>query len=138
MISVPFHRRMPNPGPCDYTVPDFHHRRLVSIIREKLSDPYHHSIYHYEPYELRWHPPNKAPNVRVHGELYTSDAFIKAQENLLASSPEPDCDLPRCIAAPYSGVQSFGHFTYILVISQSTFAASQAQTYVLMSPTSNQ
>ena len=98
-ISVPFHCRMPNLGPCDYTVPDFHHRRLVSIIRKKLSDPHHHSIYHYEPYEFRWHPPNKARDVRVHGELYTSDAFIKAQEQLLASSHEPDCDLPRCIAA---------------------------------------
>ena len=98
-ISVPFHCQMPNPGPCDYTVPDFHHRCLVSIICDKLSDPFHHCIYHYEPYELRWHPPNKAHDVRVHGELYVSDTFIKAQEQLLASPREPDCDLPRCIAA---------------------------------------
>ena len=98
-ISVPFHRRMPNPGPCDYTVPDFHHRSLVSIIREKLSNPFHHSIHHYEPYELRWNQPNKTCDVRVHGELYTSGAFVKAQEQLLASPHEPDCDLPRSIAA---------------------------------------
>jgi len=98
-ISVPFHRRTPNLGHCDYTVLDFHHRWLVSIIRKKLSDPFHHRIYHYEPYELRWQPPNKAHDVRVHGELYVSDAFIKAQEQLLASPREPDCDLPRCIAA---------------------------------------
>jgi len=98
MISIPFHGRMPNPGPCDYTVPDFHHHCLVSIIRDKLSDPFHHRIYHYEPYKLWWHPPNKAHDVRVHGELYALDAFIKAQQ-LLASPRKPDCDLPHCIAA---------------------------------------
>ena len=98
-ISVPFHRRMPNPGSYDYTIPDFHHRRLVSIIRETLSDPSYHRVYHYESYELRWRPPNKAYADRVHGELYTSDTFIKAQEQLTASPREPDCDLPRCITA---------------------------------------
>ena len=98
-ISVPFHSRMPNPGSYDYTIPDFHHRRLVSIIREALSDPSYHRIYHYESYELRWHPPNKACDDRVYGELYTSEAFIKAQERLMASPREPDCDLTRCIAA---------------------------------------
>lgn len=97
-ISVPFHCQMPNPGPCDYTVPDFHHYHLLSIICEKLSDPFHHYIYHYEPYELQWHLPNKACDARVHGELYTLEAFIEAQEQLLASSRKPDCDLPHCIA----------------------------------------
>ena len=98
-ISVPFHSRTSHPGPCDYTVPDFHHHRLVSIIRAKLSDPYHHHVYHHEPYELRWHPPNKACDIRVHGELYTSEAFIKAQEELMASPREANCHLPRCVAA---------------------------------------
>ena len=97
-ISVPFHRRMPTPGSHDYTVPDFHHCCLVPTIREALSDPSYHRIFHYEPYELRWRLPNKAYN-RVHGELYTSDAFIKAHANLMVSPREPDCDLPRCIVA---------------------------------------
>ena len=99
MISVPFHCQTPNPGPCDYTVPDFHHLHLLSIICEKLSDPFHHCVYHYEPYELHWHPPNKACDIRVHGELYTSGAFIEAQEQLLASPRKQDCQLPRCIVA---------------------------------------
>ena len=98
-ISVPFHSRTSNPGPCDYTVPNFHYHRLVSIIRAMLSDPCHHHLYHHEPYELWWYSPNKACDVRVHGELYTSEAFIKAQEQLMASPREPDCDLPRCVAA---------------------------------------
>ena len=98
-ISVLFHRRMPNPGSYDYTIPDFHHRHLVSIIRETLSDPSYHWVYHYESYELRWHPPNNACDDRAHGELYTSEAFIKAQEQLMASPRKPDCNLTRCIAA---------------------------------------
>ncbi|KAF8834379.1 hypothetical protein BDN67DRAFT_872912, partial [Paxillus ammoniavirescens] len=55
--------------------------------------------YHYEPYELQWHPPGGTCDVRVHRELYTSEAFIKAQDQLLASPCESNCDLPRCIVA---------------------------------------
>ncbi|KAF8834538.1 hypothetical protein BDN67DRAFT_992644 [Paxillus ammoniavirescens] len=38
-------------------------------------------------------------DVRVYGKLYISEAFIKAQDQLLASPREPGCDLPHCIAA---------------------------------------
>ncbi|KAF8835994.1 hypothetical protein BDN67DRAFT_911979, partial [Paxillus ammoniavirescens] len=31
-ISVPFHRRCRDPGPKDYSIPDFYHRSLLSII----------------------------------------------------------------------------------------------------------
>ncbi|KAF8836277.1 hypothetical protein BDN67DRAFT_911498 [Paxillus ammoniavirescens] len=98
-ISVPFHCRLSNPGPCSYTILDFHHHRLVSVIRETLSDPLHHNVFHYEPYELWWHPSSRNCDVRVYGELYTSGAFIKAQDQLLASPREPGCDLPHCIVA---------------------------------------
>ncbi|KAF8833705.1 hypothetical protein BDN67DRAFT_992791 [Paxillus ammoniavirescens] len=38
-------------------------------------------------------------DVRVYRELYTSEAFIKAQDQLLASPRESGCDLSCCIAA---------------------------------------
>ena len=98
-ISIPFHCQTPNPGPCDYTILDFHHHHLLSIIHEKLSDSFHHCVYHHEPYKLCLHLPNKACDVRVHGELYTSGAFIKAQEQLLALPCKQDCELSRCIVA---------------------------------------
>lgn len=99
MISVPFHSRCSNPGAKYYTVDGFYHRSLVSILKEKLANPAHVSRFHFEPYELRWQPPHKDHNIRVHGELFTSTAFFKANEALQASPPEPGCDLPRIVAA---------------------------------------
>ena len=71
-ICTPFHHRAWHPGPKEYSIEGFHHRSLVDIIRENVSDPSHHRLFHYEPYELCWQPPHKAKDVRVYGELYTS------------------------------------------------------------------
>ncbi|KIJ10960.1 hypothetical protein PAXINDRAFT_33838, partial [Paxillus involutus ATCC 200175] len=54
--------------------------------------------FHYEPYKLRWHPAHKKSDIRVHGELYSSQAFIEAHQKLLKSPQEAGCDLPWCIA----------------------------------------
>lgn len=96
-ICVPFHHRTQNPGPKEYIVEDFYHRSLVGIIRENVTDPTHHRLLHYEPYELRWQPPHKANDVRVYGELYTSENFLAAHRQLQNSPPELGCSLPRRI-----------------------------------------
>ena len=98
-ISVPFHSHAKNPGCKSYTVQGFYHRSLVSILREKITDPAHAAFFHYEPYELRWHPPHRNDDVKVHGELFNSAAFLEAHQQLQDSPPEPDCDLPRVVAA---------------------------------------
>ncbi|KIJ64394.1 hypothetical protein HYDPIDRAFT_90003, partial [Hydnomerulius pinastri MD-312] len=94
-ISAPFHRRTQHPGPKEYVVEGFHHRSLVEVIREAVTDPTHHRLLHYEPYELRWQPPHKASDVRVYGELFTSSTFMTAHRQLQDSPPEFECDLPR-------------------------------------------
>jgi Plavaka transposase len=98
-ISVPFHRFTDNPGIKDYAVSDFHYRPLVSVIKEKLAKQSDHPHFHYEPYELLWRPPGNGNEVRVHGELYTSPAFIDAHNELQNSPCETGCDLPRVIVA---------------------------------------
>ncbi|KAF8834345.1 hypothetical protein BDN67DRAFT_992684 [Paxillus ammoniavirescens] len=98
-ISVPFPQRSAHPGPKDYSIDNFYHRSLMSIIREKVLDPVHHQLFHYEPYELRWQPLHKARDVRVHGELFTSKSFLEAHRILQESPSEPDCDLPCRIVA---------------------------------------
>lgn len=98
-ISVPFHSRSRNPGPKTYTVPEFYHRSLISIIKERISNPAHASPFHYEPYELKWRPPHRDHEIRVHGELFTSAAFLEAHQTLQDSPPEPGCDLPRVVAS---------------------------------------
>jgi hypothetical protein len=101
-IKVPYQTRRgqptdPEAGPQDYTVTNFHHRNIVSVIKEKLSNPAHDQLFHYEPYELLWQPGDIPDPIRVYGELYTSQAFLDAHRVLQDSPAEPGCDLPRII-----------------------------------------
>ncbi|KIM56162.1 hypothetical protein SCLCIDRAFT_29860 [Scleroderma citrinum Foug A] len=98
-ISVPFHGHARNPGCKNYTIQGFYHHSLVSIIREKISNPTHAALFHYEPYKLRWHPPHRNDDVKVYGELFNSAAFLEAHQQLQDSPPEPGCDLPCIVVA---------------------------------------
>ncbi|KAH7917181.1 hypothetical protein BV22DRAFT_1052620, partial [Leucogyrophana mollusca] len=98
-IKVPFHNRTERPGVREYPAADFYHRSIVSVIREKLANDHHDELFHYQPYELQWRRgPSQRP-VNVHGELYTSQAFIQAHRELQQSPPEPGCDLERVVVA---------------------------------------
>ena len=81
-ITVPFHKRTPKPGVYDYYVGDMHHRTLISVIREKLTNPRHDEFFHYQPYNLFWKRKESAKPINVYGELYTSEAFLEAHRDL--------------------------------------------------------
>jgi len=98
-ISVPFHHLMPKPGPRDYAIFNFHHRSLVSVIREKLTNQNDAPYFHYEPYELIWQPRGHQHLVRAHGKLYQSPAFIDAHNRVQEVPGEAGCDLPRVVVA---------------------------------------
>jgi hypothetical protein len=98
-ITIPFHRRMKNPGPKRYVVGDFFHRSLVSVIKEKLANRNDDERFHYEPYKYLWRPNDRTTEIRVHGELYTSPAFEDAHLDLQESPGEPGCELPRVVVA---------------------------------------
>jgi hypothetical protein len=98
-ISVPFHSRANKPGPQKLIVGDLYHRPFVSVIREKLSNIQDVQHFHLEPFELFWRPPTATSHVRVHGELYTSPAFMQAHRELQNSVLEPSCNLPRIVVA---------------------------------------
>jgi hypothetical protein len=98
-ILVPYQPRRgavsdPDAGPKQFVVGEFYHRNLVDVIKEKLSNPDHDDHFHYEPYELKWQPNEKSLPVRVHGEMYTSQAFLDAHNALQSSPPEEGCTLP--------------------------------------------
>jgi hypothetical protein len=98
-IKVPFHRRMKDPGTSLFVGIELHHRSLVDVIRERISDPHTGAQFHLEPYELLWKPTEQHQEVRIHGEIYTSPAFRDAHDALQCSPPEPNCDLPRVVVA---------------------------------------
>ena len=97
-ISVPFHSQTPKPGTREFVIPEFYHRSIVSILRERLANIADGQHFHFEPFKLCWKPRNLPNPVRVHGELYTSTAFLDAHEELQSSPPEPGCTLPRVVA----------------------------------------
>ena len=96
-ISAPFHGRQARPGPKEFSAGILHHRKLIPLIRERITRPSVHPHLHFEPYELFWQPNDTPEPVRVHGELYTSEAFVEAHGKLQDSPPEPGCDLPRVV-----------------------------------------
>ena len=96
-ISVPFHKRTLQKSPIEFDAGILHHRKLMSIIKERITRPSIHPHLHYEPYKLFWQPNDATEPVRVHGELYTSEAFIEAHNRLQDSPPEPGCNLPRVV-----------------------------------------
>lgn len=103
-ISVPYQSRRgfpsePGARPRNYTVDDFYHRSLVSIIKEKISGLKDAHQFHFEPYEQLWQRNDHVDLIRTHGELYTSPAFINAHRELQDSPAEPGCDLPRVVVA---------------------------------------
>ena len=103
-ISVPFQPRRGAPSDCDavpqqFTINDFYHRNLVSVIREKIQSAIDDDFFHYEPYNLKWQSTSYPDPVNVHGELYTSEAFIDADRELQNSLPEPKCNAPRHVVA---------------------------------------
>jgi hypothetical protein len=98
-IKIPIHKRAENPGIHDYLTADLYHRPLVSVIQEKLANEKHDELFHYQPYELLWNRGGSERSIRVHGELYNSEAFIQAHREVQESPAEPGCDLERVVVA---------------------------------------
>jgi hypothetical protein len=97
-IEIPYHRRMNQPGTETYTLkPGFWHRDLISVIKEKVQDPDHFENFHTEPYELYFQPDDASSPQRVHGELYSSDAFLGEHKKIQESSLPRDCPLEKVV-----------------------------------------
>ena len=99
-ISIPFHRDSREPGSKIYQAASLYHRSLIAVMRERVADPHDFKYFHIEPYQLLWHSPlNPGQTIHVHGELYTSESFLRAHIELQQSIGEPGCQLTRVICA---------------------------------------
>jgi hypothetical protein len=67
------------------------------VIRERVSNDDTH--FHYDPYELLWKWTGDAKEVRIHGELYTSAAFLSEHKKLQGSPPVPGYNAPRAVVS---------------------------------------
>lgn len=92
-IRVPLKGLPPEP----FSVASLFYRRLTSVIRDVFTNDTAASKFCYQPYAEYWNSPWTNATERLHGELYTSDAFIQEHERIL-KAPATDT-LPRAVAA---------------------------------------
>lgn len=88
--------------PRSFSVPGLLHRNLTATIVDAFNDPLSHLL-HYSPFKL-FHKHSTTGKVeRVHGELYTSDAFLAEHEKLQKYGKLPpedsSCNREKVIAA---------------------------------------
>ncbi|KAG2051493.1 hypothetical protein BDR06DRAFT_889800, partial [Suillus hirtellus] len=96
MIKVPGQKVDASSG-HPFKVPGFHYRLLVSAIREAFSDA-QAKVFHLWPFRRLWTNPNDGCTYHIYDELYMSDAWIQAHDELQRQPKEPDCTLERVIA----------------------------------------
>jgi hypothetical protein len=91
-----------------FNVPGFHYRPLIAVIRSAFAD-IQVSAFHLIPFKRLWKDPLDNHQERVFDELYTSDSWIEAQDDLQSQSREPGCSLERVIA----GLMFFSDATHL-------------------------
>lgn len=94
--------------PQKYTIPGFHYRPLVGVIRAAFSD-IQAGAFHLMPFKRLWRDPLHDRQERVYDELYASDAWLEAQDDLQKLPKEPGCSLERVIA----GLMLFSDATHL-------------------------
>jgi hypothetical protein len=105
-ISIP--TKSKEEGLKAFTIPGFHYRRLVEVIRAAFSD-IQAGAFHLMPFKRLWKDPLDDRQERIYDELYTSDAWLEAQDNLQKLPKEPGCSLERVIA----GLMFFSDATHL-------------------------
>ncbi|THH32816.1 hypothetical protein EUX98_g1394 [Antrodiella citrinella] len=101
VIEVPDGKRHDLDFPDDPPIPTFPvpgllHRSLVEVIKSVWSDP-SASRFHFTPFRQFWQRDKNSGVERIHDELYSSDAFLQAHEDLQRSKPEEGCTLERVV-----------------------------------------
>lgn len=91
-----------------FRVPGFHYRPLVAVIRSAFAD-IQANAFHLFPFKRLWKDPLDNHEERVFDELYTSDSWLEAQDNLQRQPKEPGCSLERVIA----GLMFFSDATHL-------------------------
>ncbi|KAJ3816794.1 hypothetical protein F5880DRAFT_1618922 [Lentinula raphanica] len=97
-IEVPSGRK--NDPAKTFAVPGLHYRDLLSVIKEAFAHPLALK-YHFSPFRLFHQPPGAEEPRRVHGELYTSDAFIEEHDRIqrISLPDNIECTRERVVAA---------------------------------------
>lgn len=107
-ITVDIPTKSSDEGPTKYDIPGLHYRPLVEVIRAAFSDV-QASAFHILPFKRLWKDPLDNHQERIYDELYSSDVWLDAQDDLQKLPKEPGCSLERIIA----GLMFFSDATHL-------------------------
>ncbi|KIK39154.1 hypothetical protein CY34DRAFT_14574 [Suillus luteus UH-Slu-Lm8-n1] len=107
-VSIDIPTKSKEEGPKTYTIPGFHYRPLVEVIRAAFADV-QAGAFHLLPFKRLWKDPLDGTQERLLDELYTSDAWLEAQDNLQKLPRVPGCSLERVVA----GLMFFSDATHL-------------------------
>ncbi|KAG1807649.1 uncharacterized protein BJ212DRAFT_1224868, partial [Suillus subaureus] len=91
-----------------FSIPGFHYRPLIGVIHSVFTD-IQASAFHLCPFKCLWKDPLDNHQEHVFDELYTSDSWLDAQDDLQRQPREPGCSLERVIA----GLMFFSNATHL-------------------------
>ncbi|KAF8426518.1 hypothetical protein L210DRAFT_3306924, partial [Boletus edulis BED1] len=81
-----------------FTISGLLYRPIMDVVKAAFSSPAA-KHFHLFPFRRFWQHPVDGSEQRVFDELYTSDAWLKAHDDLQKQSNEPGCKLEKVIAA---------------------------------------
>jgi len=96
-ILVPTRERNPDGNGQSFTVPGFQYHPLTAVIRATFSEAAS-NFFHFSPFKRFWMSPITGQEQCLYDELYTSDTWIKAHDDLQKERRSDGCTLERVIA----------------------------------------
>ncbi|KAG2032650.1 hypothetical protein BDR03DRAFT_935890 [Suillus americanus] len=108
-----------------FSIPGFYYRPLVAVIRSAFTD-IQASAFHLFPFKRLWKDPLDGHQECVFDELYSSDSWLEAQEELQRQPREHGCSLERyaCLAPKSDNIKDV--LSTLPRISKSGMAALHA------------
>ena len=96
-ISVPTRERCPGGNGQEFVIPGLFHRLLTAIIHMVFAEKAA-KWFHLTPFKRIWKSPLSGEEQHVYDELYTSDAWIAAHDEIQKQRRDDGCKLERVIA----------------------------------------
>ncbi|KAF9232549.1 hypothetical protein BU15DRAFT_90630 [Melanogaster broomeanus] len=96
-ILVPTREKNPGGNGQPFYVPKFMHRSITSVIQAAFSESTS-KWFHLMPFKRIWRSPVTGKTQRVYDELYCSDAWNTAHDELQKAKRDDGCQLERVIA----------------------------------------
>ncbi|KAH7903969.1 hypothetical protein BJ138DRAFT_1187652, partial [Hygrophoropsis aurantiaca] len=112
-ICVPTREKTSKGNGRPFSIPGFLYRPLTAVIRAAFSEA-NSKWFHFTPFKRIWKSPVTGREQRVYDELYTSDAWNKAHDDVLKQQRSDNCTLERAIAglmfwSDSTQLAQFGH-----------------------------